>query len=559
MKVLLTTLHSKYVHASLALPCLAAYCGKDCGTLSIEEFTVHEPKESVIGRIIERETAIVCFSVYLWNRLATLELVECLKIINPQMKIILGGPDISFESDLFFQQYSVDAIISGEGERPLRHLLRAWNRGELPEPLAGLQLPGQSARRGWSLLENLDDIPSPFAAGLVDLGRGLVYYESSRGCPYCCSFCMSALDDSVRSFSMERIRADLLLLMERGVPLIKFVDRTFNYSSHRTVEILSFILKHNRSSRFHFEIGAHLLDEQTLSLLDSVPEGVFQFEIGVQSTLPDTLSNINRSASYDRLQANVRRLVESHRIHLHLDLIAGLPGETYRDVLNSIDQVYSLGADHLQIELVKLLPGAPLRSQADRWGLRFDPNPPYTILGSSRISFAELERLRGIGRLMDLIVNTDRFRFILDFFTRYFGGVAAFLEDFDCYWRQHGLYHQSRTLRDLYLLLDDYLAAVLSAADLPTARDLLARDYAHHERVVSGAVPDFFNDCLTDQEKARVKQRVKEVINSLDRSGKIQYFAAAFEHLPKMTGRNILIFLYVSRTSRGMKTKEILL
>ena len=282
MRTLLTTLHSKYVHASLALPCLAAYCGDECGEIMIREYSVHEPKESLLARIVGCGADVVCFSVYIWNRTLTLELVACLKQINPQLKIVLGGPEISFEEPFFFSRYPVDALICGEGEMPLRHLLQAWNAGEKPEPLPGLKTPASPDGEGWSLLSHLDELPSPFAAGLVDLTRGLVYYESSRGCPYSCSFCMSALDDRVRSFSMERIKADLGLLIASRVPLIKFVDRTFNYDARRTREIFSFILERNLESRFHFEIGAHLLDEETLTLLEEVPDGVFQFEIGVQ-------------------------------------------------------------------------------------------------------------------------------------------------------------------------------------------------------------------------------------------------------------------------------------
>lgn len=557
MKTLLTTLHSKYVHASLALPCLASYCSQGCGDIIIDEYTVNEPKESVLAQIIDYRADVICFSVYLWNRLATLELVQCLKQINPALKIILGGPEISFENDRFFDRYPVDAVICGEGERPLFHLLHAWQSGKRPEPAAGLVMPGQSFDSDWNLLVSLDEIPSPFATGLTNLTRGLVYFESSRGCPYRCSFCMSSLDKKVRSFSMERIRADLMLLINNRVPLIKFVDRTFNYDSRRTREIFSFILEHNIASQFHFEIGAHLLDEATLSLLETVPAETFQFEIGVQSTLPQTLEHVGRVAPLERLAENIRHLVEKTQIHLHLDLIAGLPGEGYQHFLESIDWVYSLGSDHLQIEPVKLLPGAPLRKDADLWGIQYDPNPPYTILRSDQISFDDLEHLRGIGRLFDLLINSRRFIYLLDGLTDHFGRVSQLLEDLDDFWQAKQLYRQSRSLRDLYLLVDRYLCERFSEHQLQVLRELLARDYAHNERVVAGNVPDFYDINLSDDEIKAVRRRVKDEVETLERSGKIQYFAAAFHHLQEEDKRQILIFLYVSKTASGLMVREL--
>ncbi len=557
MRTLLTTLHSKYIHASLALPCLAAYCGADCGEVLIREYTVNEPKEAVLAQIVACDADVVCFSVYLWNRVATLELVDCLKLIDSEQKIVLGGPEISFEEDDFFKYHPVDALISGEGEIPLRHLLSAWQRGENPVPIAGLRLSEQPQKNGLSLLESLDEIPSPFAVGLVDLTRGLVYYESSRGCPYTCSFCMSALDERVRSFSAERIESDLRILMDNRVAKIKFVDRTFNYNNQRSRDIFNFILQHNHSSHFHFEIGAHLLDKQTLELLEKIPKDMFQFEIGVQSTLPETLQRVSRKVSLEQLKDNILYLQQKTSIYLHLDLIAGLPGEKYSQFLNSIDWVTSLAADHLQIEPVKLLPGAPLRLQAESWGIKYDPNPPYTILQSRDLEFADLERLRGIGSLLDLFVNSGRFLFLLQKLTADFSRLSLLLEDLDVYWREKNLYQHRRSLRELYFEVDRYLQQRFTGDKLAEYRELLGRDYAHHERVVGGSAPDFFDTKLDDQENEAVRAQVKRELEGMDRSGKIQYFAAAFQHLPEYRERTILIFLYIAKTSAGLRVKEL--
>jgi len=559
MKTLLTTLHSKYIHASLALPCLATYCGEECGDIVIGEYSVNEPKEIVLAQLVEWNADVICFSVYLWNRIATLELVSCLKQINPEQKIVLGGPETSFEGDDFFHRHPVDALICGEGEIPLRHLLQAWQQGREPQPIGGLKLADWPGDPGRSVLGSLDDILSPFAAGLVDLSKRLIYYESSRGCPYTCSFCMSALDEQVRSFSLARIKADLKILMDNGVGTIKFVDRTFNYNPRRSRDIFKFILENNHSSHFHFEIGAHLLDETTLELLEQVPAGMFQFEIGVQSTLPETLQSIKRNVSLEILESNILYLKDKTNIHIHLDLIAGLPGETFPQFLKSIDRVMQLGGDHLQIEPVKLLPGAPLRMQAEEWGIRFDPAPPYTILKSKELSFFDLERLRGIGRLVDLLINSGRFRFLLLRLIDHFGRLSLFLEDLDTFWREKRLYNHRHSLRDLYMFVNDYLSDRFTDDRLVELQEFLSRDYAHNERVVGGSAPPFFKVDLSEGEREGVRKRVKEAVSGLERCGKIQYFPAIYHHLPDNSGRTILIFLYITKTASGLQVRELTL
>jgi anaerobic magnesium-protoporphyrin IX monomethyl ester cyclase len=556
MKVLLTTLHSKYIHASLALPYLQAYCS-DLGDFVIREYTVNEPKESVLARIIEHHADVVCFSVYIWNREATLELVACLKLIDPHLKIILGGPEISFEQNTFFAKYPVDALIRGEGERPFRRVLNAWREGLSVTEIRGVQTAQEMPPMENDLLESLDDIPSPFAQGLVDFKRGLVYYESSRGCPYSCSFCMSALDKQVRSFSFTRIKSDLRILIDNEVPLIKFVDRTFNYDQQRARAIFEFLLENNRKSRFHFEIGAHLLDKQTLELLASAPADIFQFEIGVQSTLPETLNAVHRNTSFSAFKETIVHLQEKGNIHVHLDLIAGLPGEGLDHICHSFDDVIALNPDHLQIEPVKLLPGAPLRIEADKWGIVFDPKPPYTALRTSSLSYDELEQLRGIGRLLDLYFNNGRFKHLLPAIFDHFGSSSRFFRDLQAYWQKRDLFSCGHSVKDLFLILDRYLCD-LKNVDLDYLRELLGRDYAYQERVVSGSCPDFFNTNLTSIEDEIVRARVKREVETLPRQGKVQYFAAIFEKLPEVNGRALLIFLYYQLPASGRSVREII-
>ena len=260
MKTVLTTLHSKYIHASLALPYLAAWCGDDCGHIDILEFTDHEPKENIAALLMAEKPDVVAFSVYIWNRQSTLALVDLLHTIRPNLRIILGGPEVSFDNEpLFASHPGLTALVHGEGEIPLKELLQAWQSGLMPTGIPRLtwrEEDGIKSGPDTPPLTDLDQIPSPFKLGLADLSRGFSYYETSRGCPYNCSFCMSSLDDTVRSFSMERIFEDLTYLIEQKVPKIKLVDRTFNFDPKRARQIFTFILKQNKGSHFHFVIGA---------------------------------------------------------------------------------------------------------------------------------------------------------------------------------------------------------------------------------------------------------------------------------------------------------------
>lgn len=561
MRTLLTTLHSKFIHPSLALPCLAAYGGFECGELLIREFTVHEPKENILAALLAEAPDVIAFSVYLWNRRETLELVDALALVRPGLRIVLGGPEVSFDdAELFARHGGLTALIRGEGEIPLRALLGAWARGEEPGIIPRvLRRDGEELIEGpdGPLLDPLDELPSPFQLGLVDTGRGFVYLETNRGCPYTCSFCMSALDQRVRSFSMARIRADLDWLLEREIPKIKLVDRTFNYHAERAREIFAHILAHNRNSHFHFEIGAHLLDDATLDLLEQVPAGMFQFEIGVQSTLPETLAAIGRQAPLDRLTENVSRLRRVGNIHLHLDLIAGLPGEGFGDFLASIDRVAALKPHHLQIEPVKLLPGAPLRLQAEDFAIRFDPHPPYTVLATADLNFADLERLRGIGRLMDLTFNSGRCDRFLAGLTEACGGLAAGLTQLEEYWRRTGLFRHPLSQRGIFEGLAAFVAAEFSGKTGEELREQVARDFAHSERVVPGNAPDFFDTVLDGDEERWVREEVRQKQETIKGQGiKLQHFAARFRHLPELTGPTLLLFLYYTETGRGLRVEE---
>ena len=563
MRTVLSTIHSKYIHPSLALPYLAAFCKDACGEVSIREFTLQEPKPNILARLLAENPDNVGFSVYLWNRVMTLELVDALHAARPDLRIIIGGPEVSFDDEaLFVRHPGLTALVSGEGEEPLSNLLRAWSAGRHPDDLTGLilrlddnVLTGPDPRP----LNTLDDIPSPFRQGGIDLNRGYVYYETSRGCPFQCAFCLSARDNRVRSFSMERIEHDLLWLMERGVSQVKLIDRTFNYNRERARTIFSLILKHNRQTRFHFEIAADLLDEETLLLLEKVPEGMFQFEIGVQSTAPQTLDRINRSVDLGKLYGNISALQQRTGVHLHLDLVSGLPGDTYQQVLSGIDRLLELKPDHLQLEPVKLIPGSPLREKANQFRLSHDPNPPYSVLHTPEIDFASLERLRTISRLLDLTWNAGRFATLFSTLRR-LAPLSEHLDSLVDFIEQRDLLRHPINQSELFTLVWDWLRGSFPETTLPRLRDSLGRDFALAERVLPNRIPPFLQGEFTNEELESVSRRVDERRSELRGTGvKVQYFATTFSDLPPTPGRQTRIFFYLHRSGQGLEIEEHIL
>jgi anaerobic magnesium-protoporphyrin IX monomethyl ester cyclase len=564
MKVLLTTLHAKYIHNSLALPYLASYCADVCDEIIIREFTVHEPKENILSAILAERPDVVAFSVYLWNRRESFELIDLVAAVTPGIRLVVGGPEVSFEGvELFEEHPGLTALVRNEGEMPLRGMLEAWQNGHEPVNVPrltwrkkdGTIVAGEEAPP----LDSLDEIPSPFRNGLVDTSRGFVYYETSRGCPYNCSFCMSALDDTVRSFSMPRIESDLQWIIDQGVAKVKLVDRTFNYDARRARQIFSYILEHNQNSHFHFEIGAHLIDEETLALLATVPEGMFHFEIGIQSTLPETLTAINRKVSINKVLDNVEQLKKRCRIELHLDLIAGLPGEDYQHFLQSIDTILTLDPDHLQVEPVKLLPGSPLRRSAKTQNLRHDPNPPYTIVTSDTLSYNEIEQLKTISRLLDLTWNSKRLKGFLGALATLNNGMAAGLERLALHLQKKGLFRLPLSQDGLFDAFWDFICLQFDGQQKELLKQHLARDYARCERVLPQKAPPFFNADLTAAEQSRARKHVEQRQMELRGTNtKLQYFAALFSELSETSARQVHLFLYLTRSGTGREIEEVI-
>lgn len=500
MKILLTTLHAKYSHASLALPCLASSCRGIPGVeISIREWTVNEPREQILRMIMAEQADMVAFSCYIWNIEQTLQIVSDIKKIKPQLQVVLGGPEASFGIfELMHANPAIDFVIKGEGEEIFRQLLETFAE-EDNFPSSGHNLSeicNLFFRDGEEIVcgphtnhqIDVDTIPSPFETGLVDLTKPLIYYETSRGCPFSCAFCLSSMEGSVRSFVLERIKQDLLFLMSHNVSQIKLVDRTFNYDAKRAGLIWEFILEHNSCSHFHFEIAADLLTNENLLILAKVPENNFRFEIGIQSASESTLAQVGRKADLERIYNNVRRLRAETKVELHLDLVAGLPGEDYAGFLESLQKVAGLNPHEIQIEPLKVLKGSPMREIASREEYRFSSYPPYTILRNRWLSYDDICRIETIGRLLDLFQKHGGFATAFEYLKRNMT-ISQILDQMA---RKAGNENLSsfsrRRVYELFATLSEELA---TGSGRPELQDALFFDYCLSEMPLMGKLPSF--------------------------------------------------------------------
>ena len=528
-----------------------------------DQIYINEPADRILQRIIADEAEAVLFSCYIWNVEQTLKLVADLKQLRPETVVFLGGPEASFGAfELLDRNPAVDGIIRGEGEATCRELLAALGANKPYDTISGITCRDTghiTATPDRAPISDLDAILSPFAASLVDLDKPLVYYETSRGCPFSCAFCMSSLEKGVRSFSMERIRSDLRLLMDRGVRTVKLVDRTFNYDADRANAIWEFIATHNRQSRFHFEIAADLLTGANLALLATIPPDTFRFEIGVQSGDAETLARVGRKSDLGKLFENVNELCRKTAITIHLDLVAGLPYETFAGFLASLESLIRVGAHHIQVEPLKVLKGSAMRRIAAEEGYAYSATPPYKILRTPWLSYEEICRIESVSRLLDLYYNSGRFNASLAVLagsaplSRVFTDAARFWEE------REVPVHLSQ--QGLFETLHLFGAQFLAEQQLEIFREALCFDFCCAEYPAAGKRPDFFTETGAMEMNGRDDVNIGGLVKQLGigEGARVRTFARRFDrdhrHSPSRPEPVRLLFVYISARGQGLQVR----
>ena len=422
MKIIISCLNSKYVHASLSpwclLACVREFCKKSHETLILES-TINGDSKTFADRIIAEKPDIVAFSCYIWNITKTLEICRIIKE-NHSCTIVLGGPEVAYRPKNVLEKYDfTDYIISGEGEWTFSDFLNNFG-GDLSS-VAGLSFRNNGQVISIPEKEYSATPPSPFTDDFFkNLGGRITYIETARGCPYRCAFCLSGRCSPLRFFEMERVKADILKLSQSGTQTVKFVDRTFNANAERANEILLFIKENYgkdipRGVCFHFEIAGDILKESTLEIISSMPCGSVQLEIGMQSFNEETLRIINRKTNTKKLIENIKKLISFGNMHIHIDLIAGLTGENLESFIQSFNTAYSLNAHMLQLGFLKLLHGADMRENTDKYPCTFNENPPYEVTSTPWLSADEIRMLKNCEDAVDRLYNSGRFLFTLDY------------------------------------------------------------------------------------------------------------------------------------------------
>ena len=432
LKVLLAGLNAKYIHSSLALYSLAAVCRSKGQKVEVAEYTINQEFLHVLGDIADRAPDVVGFACYIWNREMALKITSELKKILPEVRIVLGGPEVSAEAANVLAEFpTVDYVIQGEGDESFSELLEQIAGGMRAVTVEGVaQRMGKriELNGGVRVVKDLDCLPFPYAEEqMCELRNRIVYYESSRGCPFSCSYCVSAASRDVRTRSVNKVKEEMDFFLRHSVPQVKFIDRTFNVKPEHYQEIWRFLHDRPGKTGFHFEIVADLLSEEEVQWLANVPPQLFQFEIGIQSTVESTLAAIGRHNQWNLLAHNVGRLMENGNIHLHLDLIVGLPQENISGFAGSFNATYSLQPNMLQIGFLKLLPGTKIRAEAAKYGYVCLSHPPYEILANHALSYKEISRLKGLEEVFNQTYNSGRFSRTLSYLVKTAGNGDAFL------------------------------------------------------------------------------------------------------------------------------------
>jgi len=439
IKTLLVALNAKYIHSCLALYSLRAFCTKYQDYIETREFTVNQDYGFILREIFKCKPGIIGFSCYIWNIEIIVALVMDLKKLLPETIIILGGPEVSYEP----VECPADFVVKGEGEQRFLDLLsRCYEGIGSVEPIIDPI--------------DINQLSFPYTDGFEDFANRIVYYESSRGCLFQCQFCLSGNDDMpLRMLPLERVYQELQLFLDAKLKQVKFVDRTFNSQKERALDIWRFLIENdNNFTNFHFEIAADLLGDEVLELLSKARKDMFQFEIGVQSTNKSVLKEINRSTNLAKLSRNVSILHEQDKIHLHLDLIAGLPCEGYPSFKRSFNDVYAMKPHVLQLGFLKALKGTAIRENAEAYGMLFQVGPPYEILKTNELSFDEICNLKYIAKMLDGFYNSGLVDLTLKYLSR--RGAFEFYESLAAFWQAKGYHLVNHGKMTMYAILYEY-------------------------------------------------------------------------------------------------------
>lgn len=643
MKILLVAVNAKYIHSNLAVYCLKSYAAAKGYKVELVEYTINQQPGEVLTDLYRRNADVVAFSCYIWNVEFIQNLICDYKKLRPESELWLGGPEVSYCAEHLLKELSqVRGILVGEGEETFARIVKAYqdscaqqiivdeNRKNsvFPATVDFCNIPGIVVRLpGGEIITtppampiDFSTLPFPYGNGAVTVERispdkevfvenntengavlwntsldsfenRIVYYESSRGCPFSCAYCLSSIDKRVRFRNMKLVKKELSFFLEQKVPQVKFIDRTFNVNAKRTMELWSFIKENdNGITNFHFEIAAELFTVEQIELLHSLRPGLIQLEIGVQSTNVETLSAVNRKTELTKLQTTVAAVREKNNVHIHLDLIAGLPHETLDSFRNSFNEVYRMRPHQLQLGFLKVLSGAPMEQMAKENGIVYQSAPPYEILSTKWLPYDDIILLKKVEELVEAYYNSGQFVYSLLYLQHFMESPFALFEALAVYYEEQGYFGGKLSRRKRYEILQEFVKRYFghkAVQDAPEDGEVL---YAEHRKKLCAEhkeIPDclvfeqllFYDYCLREKPKARPdfgessqldKQTLKEVYASFQvrREEEGMHDVEQFSFHPRKTAESgtvagsacYVLFSYERREAMygGARTKTVL-
>lgn len=494
MKTLITTLNSKFIHTSLSLRLLYV-ATKDQHDVSFKEYTIKDNEEHIVNDLLSMNLDVIAFSCYIWNIDHILEICQKLKQYAPHLIIILGGPEVTYEAQHFLKYDAIDYVISGEGEIVFGELLSALEKKEK------VDIEGVSDKTHISPvvatvdLDYIESLDSPYnlPEDQKTMAQRIIYFESSRGCPFQCQYCLSSLEKGLRFFSEEYLKKQLDIICHSQAKIIKFLDRSFNARVNHALMILGYIFENYREGQqYQFEINADVLQQPIIDFIrDYAPKGLLRFEIGIQSTYEPTNKAVKRIQNFERLSAVVKQLMDDGKCDLHLDLIAGLPYETYERFQQSFDDVFAFRAKELQLGFLKLLRGTNLRKDADEYGYIYQNEPPYEMIENKWLSQDDVKKIHLAEDMLEKYWNSGRFTKTMKCVMEEVDSAFDFFYQLGCFYQDHQYKTIGYQLDELYCYLDNYLNS-------QEKHELLIQDYLSQFKVKP---KKWYKQTLTTQER----------------------------------------------------------
>ena len=499
MKILLAACNAKYIHSNLAVYNLKSCSGKYSPNVVIKEYTINQIRDDILKDIYLEQPDVICFSCYIWNISFVKELVPDLKKILPHVDFWAGGPEVSYDAVEFLKKNpAFFGVMVGEGEETF-HELAGYYIERKPENLKeirGVAFHDETkvpdiVHTGWRELMDLSKVPFAYS-NLAEFKNRIIYYESSRGCPFSCSYCLSSIDKKLRFRDIELVKNELQFFIDNKVPQVKFVDRTFNCKHDHAMEIWRYITEHdNGITNFHFEISADLLREEELALMKTMRPGLIQLEIGVQSTNPQTIKAIRRTMDFEKLKGIVEQIHGFGNIHQHLDLIAGLPYEGYDSFHKSFCDVYALRPEQFQLGFLKVLKGSHMMEMTGEYQILYKDREPYEVLSTAWLTYGEILRLKMVESMVEVYYNSGQFKHTLVFLEQYFEDPFRMYEALGRFYEKKGYSEISHSRMRRYEILMEF-AGEQKEIPLEVLSDVMLLDLYLRENLKSR--PSFASD-----------------------------------------------------------------